>query len=97
MTEIKVGPGWEVKELRPQGWSFAATADAVDSLPHALDNSRAIEADRKFGSEGEQVEQMEAASKALAHLLRTGLWGSGPFTVSLSGSGKSLYLAVTVR
>lgn len=78
------------------GWSFAATADVVDSLPHAIESSRELEINHKMLEAG-SVEQMEAASKALASLLRSGLWGSGPFTVSLSGSDNTLYLAVTAR
>lgn len=45
----------------------------------------------------EQKPQVEQAMNSLNGLLKSGLWGSGPFTVSLSGSDNSLYLAVTIR
>lgn len=80
-----------------ESWSFAATSESIKGLPRAIRESLELEADRKFSSEGDGVRRMEAASQALAHLLATELWGSGPFTVSLSGSAKSLYLAVTAK
>ena len=84
------------KAVAPESWSFAATSGSIEGLARAVHSSLELEADRKF-AEGEAVQRMEAASKALNRLLSTGLWGSGPFTVSLSGNDRSLYLAVTVR
>lgn len=62
-----------------------------------MKRSMEVEVEKKFDLSPQLVEQMELSSEALARLLETGLWGSGPFTVSLSGSETVLYMAVTRR
>lgn len=81
-----------MNSIQAKGWSFATTSASIEGLPHALELAMNVVDD-----DVEIVEQMEAASKSLAGLLSTRLWGSGPFVVSLSGSGKTLYIAVTVK
>jgi len=42
----------------------------------------------------EAVAQMRAASEGVARLVETGLWGSGPFSVTLTGSENDFFLSV---
>lgn len=88
---------WNHTLIMPRGWQFAASSPEAAGLKSAMKRSMEVEVEKKFDLSPQLVEQMELSSEALARLLETGLWGSGPFTVSLSGSETVLYMAVTRR
>jgi hypothetical protein len=73
------------------GWSFAATARGTGQVRGSLKASEDYILARYPDA---NEEQMDAAIKAIDHLLSTGLWGSGPFSLALSGTDTNLYLSV---
>lgn len=74
-------------------WGFAASAASCKALRHALDQSAEYVIMQKTPST-EAVAQMRAASEGVARLVETGLWGSGPFSVTLTGSENDFFLSV---
>lgn len=88
---------WDMTLIMPRGWEYAASSPEAAGLKGAMKRSMEIEVERKHDLNPQLIEQMELSSEALARLLESGLWGSGPFTVSLSGSENVLYMAVTRR
>jgi hypothetical protein len=83
--------------IMARGWEFAASSPEFTGLASSMERSKAIVLERKTDMPDELKEQMEVASHALLKTLESGLWGGGPFTVSLSGSENVLYMAVTRR
>lgn len=74
-------------------WSFAAAAATLGELPHAVQASLDVQKDRVLGNQ-QMTDQMEAAAKSITRLVESGLWGSGPFSLALSGNETSFYLSV---
>jgi len=65
----------------------------VGEIPHSVQASLDVQKDRALGNQ-QMIEQMEAAAKSVTRLVESGLWGSGPFSLALSGDEKSFYLSV---
>lgn len=78
------------------GWSFAASGESPRQLGSALNRSLDIEAERQDVDAKEKQKMIDSAH-SIVELLETDLWGSGPFTASVSASANSVYLAVTAR
>jgi hypothetical protein len=75
-------------------WSFAAAAEDLSAIPNAIAISREICIDRHFVDNERMQKQIRTASLAVADLLATNLWGSGPFSVALSGNERGIYISV---
>jgi len=74
-------------------WSFAAAAATLGEIPSAVQASLDVQKDRALGDQL-TIEQMEAAAKSVTRLAESGLWGSGPFSLALSGNEHSFYLSM---
>jgi hypothetical protein len=75
-------------------WSLAASSKDKEGLRHALQES--FEHFQKTQLPTPVVhQQIQTAVTTAAGLVLTGLWGSGPFSVTISGKGSSVFISVT--
>lgn len=81
--------GYEVLGLKT-AWSLAATASNGQSVSGAMKESARIAKDRT----PEHSERIDEAVDGVAVLIDTGLWGTGPFSIALSGTEDSFYLSI---
>jgi hypothetical protein len=77
-------------------WSFAASAEDVRGLRRALAESSEYNIRTKVLSVNATTQIREAVA-SIAEVLETGLWGVGPFSVTVTGSEDSLFVSVKQR
>src|SRR5262245_61787877 len=94
MTELPEQPVTPEPVLTDR-WGFAAAANTVEEVPTQVDGAKTVALAKQYILSEESQAQVNAAAKAVVELIQTGLWGSGPFTVSVAGNRNSVYLSVT--
>lgn len=65
----------------------------MGEVPHQVQAALDVQIEKATGDK-RVVEQMQAAAKSVTRLVESGLWGSGPFSLALSGNDNSFYLSV---